>query len=185
MAVSVRLRFEVFKRDAFTCRYCGRKTPEVVLEIDHVIPESEGGSDDAINLVTSCWECNRGKSNIPLNHALTGEDPHDKAIEMMERDRQLREYNHVLREIRERREESAWELWEYWDGEDSTSMSKRDLSWFLHALERCPAETIRKYMDMAIHRGFTDNLRWVKACVRNHLLLGWDGTHREETGHHA
>jgi 5-methylcytosine-specific restriction endonuclease McrA len=31
MAITKKLRFEVFKRDNFTCRYCGRKTPEVIL----------------------------------------------------------------------------------------------------------------------------------------------------------
>jgi 5-methylcytosine-specific restriction endonuclease McrA len=38
MAISKKLRFEVFKRDNFTCQYCGRETPEVILEADHVIP---------------------------------------------------------------------------------------------------------------------------------------------------
>jgi 5-methylcytosine-specific restriction endonuclease McrA len=43
MAVTPKVRFEVFKRDNFTCRYCGRKTPEVVLEVDHVVPVAEDG----------------------------------------------------------------------------------------------------------------------------------------------
>jgi 5-methylcytosine-specific restriction endonuclease McrA len=38
LAVSVRTRFEVFKRDDFTCQYCGRKSPDVVLEADHIVP---------------------------------------------------------------------------------------------------------------------------------------------------
>lgn len=28
------IRFEVFKRDMFTCQYCGRKAPDVILEVD-------------------------------------------------------------------------------------------------------------------------------------------------------
>lgn len=55
-------RFEVFKRDSFTCQYCGRAAPDVVLEVDHIHPRAEGGDDDLLNLVTSCEECNRGKS---------------------------------------------------------------------------------------------------------------------------
>jgi hypothetical protein len=55
-------RFEIFKRDGFTCQYCGRRPPEVVLEVDHVEPQSLGGSDEEINLVSSCFDCNRGKS---------------------------------------------------------------------------------------------------------------------------
>jgi 5-methylcytosine-specific restriction endonuclease McrA len=56
-----KLRFEILKRDNFTCRYCGRKPPEVVLEIDHIIPVVEGGTNDWGNLITSCFDCNRGK----------------------------------------------------------------------------------------------------------------------------
>ena len=62
MAVSKSVRFEVFARDAFTCQYCGQRPPDVVLELDHIHPRSKGGSDDLLNLITSCWECNRGKA---------------------------------------------------------------------------------------------------------------------------
>ena len=55
-------RFGILKRDNFTCQYCGRKAPEVALEVDHVIPKSKKGKDVDENYVTSCWECNRGKA---------------------------------------------------------------------------------------------------------------------------
>lgn len=51
----------VFERDQYTCRYCKRVGG--VLEVDHVIPFSKGGSDDLDNLVTSCRTCNRQKKN--------------------------------------------------------------------------------------------------------------------------
>lgn len=66
MPVSKRTRFEVFKRDRFTCQYCGRTPPQVVLHADHVVPQSAAGGDDPLNLVTSCEDCNLGKSNVPL-----------------------------------------------------------------------------------------------------------------------
>lgn len=66
MPLSRRLRFEVFRRDLFTCRYCGQRPPDVVLECDHVIPVSRGGVDDIDNLCTSCFDCNRGKTNVEL-----------------------------------------------------------------------------------------------------------------------
>jgi hypothetical protein len=62
-SLSVRTRFEVFKRDRFTCQYCGQTPPAVLLEVDHVIPRSVGGSDEMDNLITSCQDCNRGKSD--------------------------------------------------------------------------------------------------------------------------
>jgi len=60
-------RFEVFKRDNFKCQYCGKNPPDIILEVDHVIPKSKGGDDDINNLTTSCFDCNRGKKNIPLD----------------------------------------------------------------------------------------------------------------------
>ncbi len=60
-AIPKSVRFEVFKRDNFTCQYCGRKAPDVVLEVDHINPVANGGENDILNLVTSCRDCNSGK----------------------------------------------------------------------------------------------------------------------------
>lgn len=54
-------RFKVLSRDNFTCQYCGKKPPEAKLEIDHINPISNGGDNRLENLLTSCFECNRGK----------------------------------------------------------------------------------------------------------------------------
>lgn len=63
MAVSNRLRYEVFSRDRFTCRYCGAYAPYAVLEVDHIEAKSRGGKDVLENLVTACRTCNSGKSD--------------------------------------------------------------------------------------------------------------------------
>lgn len=62
-----RVRFEVLKRDRFTCQYCGKQAPDVVLNIDHITPLSKGGTNDITNLITSCFDCNSGKSDIELS----------------------------------------------------------------------------------------------------------------------
>ena len=61
------VRFEVFKRDKFTCQYCGESAPNVILEVDHITPVSKGGSNEIINLITSCRDCNRGKTDKKLD----------------------------------------------------------------------------------------------------------------------
>ena len=63
-ALSKKIRFEVFKRDKFTCNYCGRSPviDDVVLEVDHIVPVKEGGNNHMLNLLTSCFDCNRGKA---------------------------------------------------------------------------------------------------------------------------
>ena len=63
MAVTKRLRFEILRRDGFTCRYCGAKAPDVELAVDHVTPKALGGTDDPTNLATACKPCNAGKSS--------------------------------------------------------------------------------------------------------------------------
>lgn len=64
--VSKRKRFEVFKRDNFKCQYCYSCPPNVALEVDHIIPVSKGGKSSIENLITACFDCNRGKSDVEL-----------------------------------------------------------------------------------------------------------------------
>lgn len=59
-----RIRYKVLLRDSFTCQYCGRKPPDVVLHVDHIIPRSKGGSNSIENLSTACADCNLGKGDI-------------------------------------------------------------------------------------------------------------------------
>jgi hypothetical protein len=65
--ISKKLRFEVFKRDSFTCQYCGAQAPDVVLHLDHINPVAGGGSSDVLNLITSCEPCNLGKGARTLD----------------------------------------------------------------------------------------------------------------------
>lgn len=60
------LRQYIKERDHFTCRYCGAsisKEPNLLLEIDHIVPVSKGGLTTEDNLQTLCWRCNRKKGN--------------------------------------------------------------------------------------------------------------------------
>lgn len=62
------MRIEILDRDNYTCQYCGRSAPEVKLEIDHKTPWSKGGKTTKDNLVTACFDCNRGKSDKILRN---------------------------------------------------------------------------------------------------------------------
>ena len=61
-AINEKVRYQIFSRDAFRCRACGRSTKDgVKLNVDHATPVDWGGTNDISNLITLCDECNRGK----------------------------------------------------------------------------------------------------------------------------
>lgn len=53
-------RHNIFKRDAFSCQYCGTNKD---LTLDHLIPKSKGGKSSWTNLVTACKHCNARKGD--------------------------------------------------------------------------------------------------------------------------
>ena len=53
-------RLEIFKRDQYTCQYCGKETRHLTL--DHVIPRYRGGQHTWENVVSACVPCNRRKA---------------------------------------------------------------------------------------------------------------------------
>ncbi len=60
------LREKIKTRDNYTCKNCGLSTaqePNLLLEIDHVIPLSKNGITSEENLQTLCWKCNRSKGS--------------------------------------------------------------------------------------------------------------------------
>lgn len=87
---SKKIRFEVFKRDHFKCQYCGRSAPDIILEPDHIIPVAEGGGNDLMNLITSCFDCNRGKGARLLTEDVELQKQKDQLAELSERREQLK-----------------------------------------------------------------------------------------------
>ncbi|MCX6748444.1 MAG: HNH endonuclease, partial [Candidatus Pacearchaeota archaeon] len=64
-------RFAILEKYNFSCAYCGRRPPEVALELDHVFPKSKGGTNGSSNRVPACWECNHGKRDKILSEEST------------------------------------------------------------------------------------------------------------------
>ena len=58
------LRRKILERDGFKCQKCEAsiaKEPNLLLEVDHIIPLSKGGMTKEDNLQALCWRCNRSK----------------------------------------------------------------------------------------------------------------------------
>ena len=71
--VSAQLRNEILERNGYTCQLCGagpgdrdtfNPSRKIRLHIDHIVPHSQGGTDEKNNLRVLCSVCNQGRSNI-------------------------------------------------------------------------------------------------------------------------
>jgi hypothetical protein len=74
-SISPQLRNEILERNGYTCQLCGAGPGDpdpfnpgrkVRLHIDHIIPISQGGTDDKSNLRVLCSTCNQGRANIQI-----------------------------------------------------------------------------------------------------------------------
>ena len=88
-SITKSVRFEVFKRDSFKCQYCGASAPDVILEVDHIVPVAEGGENDIMNLITSCRDCNRGKGKKKLTDKQIIEKQKTELDDLNERRQQM------------------------------------------------------------------------------------------------
>jgi len=148
--ISKRVRFEVFKRDSFTCQYCGAHPPEVILEVDHVHAVANGGSDEIDNLVTACEPCNRGKSAEPLTSV--PETLAAKAQRIKEAEEQLAEYQAIMRDRAQRIEEDAWEVAERLEGQQLDEYNRAYLLSIKRFVETLGAHEVSEAADIALAR---------------------------------
>ena len=144
-SLSTRTRFEIFKRDGFKCLYCGKSAPSVILNVDHVLPVCEGGTNEHANLITACRECNLGKGGV----LLANKPASLRETERLERERfaQLKAYNLWLAEKRTQEERWLREVSDFWvrlEGEDPATFRvgrEREMM-VAQFLKRLPAEQI-------------------------------------------
>lgn len=107
-------RFEVFKRDSFTCQYCGRKSPDVLLQVDHIEPVSKGGTNDLLNLITSCFDCNSGKSDRKLSDTSVIDKQRQQLEDLQERKEQIEMMFQWQKGLLDLDDDVATQLAEYW-----------------------------------------------------------------------
>jgi len=160
MAISKSLRFEIFKRDKFTCQYCGRQIPQVVLEIDHIIPISEGGTDDPNNLITACFDCNRGKGAIPISIQKIKEAHKEEIVRFREKQEQIEAYEQFLLQQKEAEAKVLRELDEYWSSlcDGRYVLSESGLASLSNFLKNLAPLEIKEAMSIAVDKIPTNNI---------------------------
>lgn len=138
--VSTRTRFEVFKRDNFTCQYCGATPPSVVLHVDHITAASNGGKNTKDNLITSCSTCNLGKSNVPLSSV--PQSLADKAREAKEREAQIKAFREAIQAQEDREEDDAWEVVRALYGDGCDSINRMHFQSIKNFLKQLPLNVV-------------------------------------------
>lgn len=130
VALSKKLRFEVFKRDAFTCQYCGQKAPDVILNCDHVVSVADGGGNDILNLITSCFDCNSGKGARSLSEQAVLNKQVDQLAELQARREQIEMLIDWRTGLERLKEDTTDRVAEHWhstiEGRASVTKSGRD-----------------------------------------------------------
>ncbi len=169
MSISKKIRFEVFKRDGFQCAYCGTSPPTATLEVDHIEPRSKKGQDDINNLITACFDCNRGKSNISLRKIPLQLSDNLEALK--EKEAQIKEYRTFIKKIERREKKDIQEITiafeDYFGGQTFTEEFKSlSLKRFLKFL---PKHEIIE----ALHIAIQNYPRPPDRCIRYFCGICW------------
>jgi len=109
------VRFEVFKRDQFKCQYCGRSAPEVLLQVDHINPVANGGTNDILNLISACFDCNSGKSDKLLSDDTAISKQKQQLEQLQERREQLEMMMSWHEGLKNLQDDIHTKLKEYWE----------------------------------------------------------------------
>lgn len=133
--IGKRLRFDVFHRDAFACQYCGKRPPEVILHLDHIVAYSKGGSNEQENLITSCQACNGGKSDKDISNPTPRITQNiEELTERYEQMVEFYKYQKSSERLKSKQVENIDEYWnELWDGRFNLNVrGKSSISMFLN-----------------------------------------------------
>ena len=137
------VRFEVLKRDKFTCQYCGRKSPEVVLHVDHILAKSKGGTNEFLNLITSCETCNLGKGVKPLDRI---EAPVGTSfVAGANKSQEVGRYAEELRKEAERLEDLEYCLARHWYEREGGDLEAE--TWYIEGRLSDALQTFLKRLD--------------------------------------
>lgn len=173
MSIGKKLRFTVFDRDRFTCRYCGRDSSEVKLEVDHVLAVANGGGDEIENLVTSCFDCNRGKSDSLTGTVAPNESDRLWRLQELQEQKEIAMANRELISIRkESRQDFHDALCEVIGRE---SIGQRTLSVLFKYTEEFGVAKVLKWAEQAtaVTNGSENNVgRYISGIRRKVLAEG-------------
>ena len=100
-------RINIYTRDKFRCRYCGKKGTTKDFTFDHVIPRIQNGKTSWTNIVTCCVPCNRDKG---------GRTPEQAGMRLIKKPVQPKWLPAVTIRLSQDSVPQAWQDYLYWSG---------------------------------------------------------------------
>jgi 5-methylcytosine-specific restriction endonuclease McrA len=101
-------RANIYRRDNYSCQYCGQSFPTEDLTYDHVIPSAQGGKKTWENIVTACLPCNRRKD---------ARTPEEAGMPLLSIPRRPKPSPVFRVTLGMRKTPDAWRSWLYWNAE--------------------------------------------------------------------
>jgi hypothetical protein len=175
MSVSKKTRFEIFKRDGFRCVYCGKQPPDVTLELEHITPKSKGGADRWDNYCTSCFSCNRGKSDIPLSEQPPNSFERLAFIqEKLENLLALKRQSKLARKLEKQENEIKQKIVNYWCQKfEEETVPKQIVTMMFNRLLWIDIVTMESLIDICakkmICQSDSKRCRYMAGILRSHL----------------
>jgi hypothetical protein len=170
-AISASLRWQVFARDNFTCRYCGAQAGQdgVSLAADHLISVADGGTNAMDNLITACQKCNGGKGARSLvNLPAAGE----VAERMQQRAQSIRAQANAMRKamkLEKLREQEAVNLKCQAYGVESVRMNGGEVKHIISLCQAYGAENVLNWYQCAAVKRVSEwnAIKYIYGIVRN------------------
>jgi len=162
-SISKKTRFEVFKRDGFSCQYCGAHPPGVLLHVDHIVAVAVGGTNAIDNLVTACEPCNQGKGARDLK--VVPQSLAEKAKAVAEREAQLAGFHAILEAKAQRLEDETWRVLRVLHGPDCNSVRRDEHRSTKRFVERLGVHSVLEAADIALGSRVSEWKRFRYFCA--------------------
>lgn len=161
-------RFEILQRDGFMCRYCGCQPGETELQIDHIKPISQGGTNSLLNLITSCRLCNAGKGANPVDFVPIPHSVIEEIHRLRHREQSLIAATQSLIELRKQRFQDAVDMVGHALG--LREIRNDHAKHVMYLIEEYGPDAVDEWLQAAFRRTIpqTNLLKYLYGCARNH-----------------
>ncbi len=137
--------------------------PDVILEVDHIKPVAEGGTNGMLNLITSCRDCNRGKGKTRLDTNQELKKQQEELQILAEKREQLKMLMEWRTELSELMQEEVDYVCDYWLSQVGYSLTDTGKGQVLSYIRQFGINELLDAIDISItqyFRGTKESATW-------------------------